>query len=386
MRVFISLFLLISSTRLHPSWAQYHYQGLMNYLENRMQAMEERISVWQEQAVRYGVDLKEFRQQAADVMERLARDHDKLRQELDSAGGKVERMEREMDYIETKNPPPPCSKAEDKMVEQKPMGKMKKTGELRGCMDLVFSIKAMKILKRMGSPKGTWTRDSVTAKVYAFNGTADDTLYEFSSVRALSSSSDPRAITLPVFWNGTGHTVHNGQVYYVTEGSELRVMKYDLQNDSMADSAVFPVDDHSPVFSLNQETIVDLVADEEGLWALYGSKDKVSLARMDANTLDIEQMWDTSCPRENAESAFMVCGTLYVVYNSKPPSRSRIQCVFDVNDMVNAEEAPLLYFPRRYGTHSSIKYNPHEKQLYAWDDGYQILYKLSMKKKGVFVN
>lgn len=249
-------------------------------------------------------------------------------------------------------------------------------------MDIVSSISAMKILKRMGSPKGVWTRDAVTAKVYMFSGTEGDTVHEYSSVSALSSSpASSRAISLPTFWNGTGNTVHNNQMYYVSEGTDVRVMKFDLHNSSSGDSAVFPVDDRSPVYALNPETVVDLVADEEGLWALYGSKDNINLAKMDANTLDTEQMWDTGCPRGNAESAFVVCGTLYVVYNTRPPSRSRIQCVFDVNDMVTSEEAPLLYFPRRYGAHSSLKYNTQEKQLYAWDDGYQILYKLTLKQK-----
>ncbi|KAF3860918.1 hypothetical protein F7725_001173 [Dissostichus mawsoni] len=49
--------------------------------------------------------------------------------------------------------------------------------------------------------------------------------------------------------------------------------------------------------------------------------------------------------------------------------------------MVVSEEAPLIYFPRRYGAHASLKYNPEEKQLYGWDDGYQIIYRLTMKRK-----
>lgn len=242
----------------------------------------------------------------------------------------------------------------------------------------------MKILKRVGSPKGVWTRDARTAKVYIFNGTSEDTLYEFNSVKELSASlglSKGKQITLPSAWNGTGHAVYNGFLYYVSERSELQVVKFDLNNNSVADSAVLPVEAQTPVYSLNPETLVDLIADEEGLWALYPAGDTINLAKMDSDTLDIEQMWDTLCPRNNAEAAFIVCGTVYVVYNTRPSSRSRVQCVFDVNDMVNAGEAPLLYFPRRYGAHSSLKYNPEERQVYAWDDGYQIIYRLALKKK-----
>ncbi|KAG9269063.1 olfactomedin-like protein 3B [Astyanax mexicanus] len=378
----LSFLILISDSE-----AQYHYQGLMNYLESRMVAMEERIALWHEQNNRYTADLKKFRQQASDLLEKLGKDHSKLRLDLEGAGARVDRVEREMDYIETKNPPKPCVKAADKMVEQEAVVKEKKKEEffeLSVCMDLVSSIRAMKILKRVGSPKGIWTKDARTAKVYIFNGTSEDTLYEFNSREELSTStglSKGKQITLPSVWNGTGHAVYDGFLYYVSERSELQVVKYDLKNGSVTDSAVLPVEAQTPVYSLNPETTVDLIADEEGLWALYPAGNTINLAKMDPETLDIEQMWDTSCPRNNAEAAFMVCGTVYVVYNTRPSSRSRIQCVYDVADMVTNDEAPLLYFPRRYGAHSSLKYNPAERQLYAWDDGYQILYRLALKKK-----
>ncbi|XP_016340283.1 olfactomedin-like protein 3B [Sinocyclocheilus anshuiensis] len=374
-------------TAVARSRGQYHYQGLMNYLENRMLAMEERIALWHEQNNRYNSDLKEFRQQAADQLEKLGKEHDKLRSDMEGAGARVDRVEREMDYTETKNPPKPCVKSADKMVEQDVVVKERKKEEffeLSVCVNIVSSLKAMKILKRLGSPKGVWTKDARSAKVYVFNGTSDNTLYEFNSVRELSASSGVskgKQITVPTAWNGTGHAAYDGFLYYVSESSELQVIKYDLKNGSVADNAVLPMDDRRPVYQLNPETLVDLVADEDGLWALYPAGDTINLAKMDIDSLDIEQMWDTACPRNNAEAAFIVCGTVYVVYNTKPPSRSRVQCVFDVNDMVSSGEAPLIYFPRRYGAHSSLKYNPEERQLYAWDDGYQILYKLALKKK-----
>ncbi|XP_017563362.1 olfactomedin-like protein 3B [Pygocentrus nattereri] len=369
------------------SEAQYHYQSLMNYLESRMLAMEERIALWHEQNDRYNSDLKKFKQQASELLEKIGKEHGKLRLDLEGAGVRVDRVEREMDYIETKNPPKPCVRAADKMVEQEAVVTEKKKEEffeLSVCLDIVSNIRAMKILKRVGSTKGVWTKDSRTAKVYVFNGTSEDTVYEFNSVKELSASpgvSKGKQITLPSAWNGTGHAVYDSFLYYISERSELQVVKFDLKNGSMADSAVLPVEAQTPVYSLNPETLVDLIVDEDGLWALYPAGDTINLAKMDSDTLDIEQMWDTSCPRNGAEAAFIVCGTVYVVYNTRPPSRSRVQCVFDVNDMITGGEAPLLYFPRRFGAHSSLKYNPVERQVYAWDDGYQILYRLALKKK-----
>lgn len=241
----------------------------------------------------------------------------------------------------------------------------------------------------MGSPKGMWTRDPKSSKVYIFNGTSGDSIYQFKSVRDFSRSlgaASSRTIQLPSEWSGPGSAVYNGYLYFIQQeaDADVQVVKYDLLSDSVTETALVPVESHAGVYELNPEMIVDLAADDEGLWLLFSPSDdepNISLAKMDTVTLDIEQIWDTRCPRQNAEAAFVVCGTVYIVYNTHLVSRSRVQCVFDVNDVLVREETPLLYFPLRYGAHASLKYNPEERQLYGWDDGYQIIYKLTMKKK-----
>lgn len=257
------------------------------------------------------------------------------------------------------------------------------------CSDMLSTIKAMKILKRLGGSKGMWTRDTGggSGKVFIFNGTDEDTIFEFATVQDFTRSqglSDSRQLKIPSAWRGTGHIVYNNHAYLVIQEDELTLVKYDLRNKSVADSAVFPDQDYIPVYSLSPETVMDLAVDEEGLWVIYATlrnEQHISLAKIDTRSLSIEQTWDTSCPRQNAEAAFVICGTLYVVYNSEQPGRSHVQCLFDVNDMVSNDDAPLIYFPKRYGAHASLKYNPLEQLLYAWDDGFQILYKLVMKKK-----
>lgn len=83
--------------------------------------VQERIASWNEQNSRYNSDLKKFRHQAVDLLEKLSKDYEKFREDLEGAGVRVDRVEKEMDFIETKNPPKPCVKAADKMVEQKPV-------------------------------------------------------------------------------------------------------------------------------------------------------------------------------------------------------------------------------------------------------------------------
>lgn len=374
-------------------FASAQHQALIDYLERRLLAIEDRISLWHEQTTRYASELRELKQQMVSQLESLDKEKETLRMNLDSVGTRVDRVERELDYLETHNGVQPCVDVDDKLIEQQVTLVQEKQKakylKLSDCSDMISSIKAMKILKRAGGPKGTWTKDTSrgSGKIFIFNGTDDDTIHEFASVQEFTRAqglSVSKSLKLPSSWRGTGQVVFNNHAYYISQGEEMTVVKYNVKNGSVMDSSVFPVQDHVPVYGLTPETEMDLAVDEEGLWVIYSTRQNdrhISLAKMDANSLDIEQMWDTNCPRDNAEAAFVICGTLYVVYNTQQPGRSRVQCVFDVNGMVSNEEAPLVYFPKRYGAHSSLKYNPQEQLLYAWDDGYQILYKLIMKKK-----
>lgn len=247
----------------------------------------------------------------------------------------------------------------------------------------------MKILKRFGSTSGLWTKDAAgnSEKIYVFDGTANDTVYVFPRMREFTLFSATRKaarIKLPYPWVGTGHLVYDGHLYYIRQQGPFQVIKFNLANKTVVDSSVFPAEEQIPVFGLSPFTYIEMAADEEGLWAIYATKENeknICLAKLDPTSLDIEQMWDTPCPRENAEGAFVVCGALHVAYNTRLPSRSRVQCVFDVSGTLAPEDASLVYFPKRYGSHSSMKYSPRERQIYAWDDGYQIIYRMEMKKK-----
>ncbi|KAK9515137.1 hypothetical protein VZT92_025806 [Zoarces viviparus] len=396
------VFVLLVSTAWTLTGAQYYYQGLMDYLENRLLAMEDRMQLWHEQSHRYHTEQLDFKKLTAEAMDGLRSQHSMMFKDIEGAALRVDRVERDMDYVETQTSPRACVNKADKVLEQGAWSLQESRGEeedeeeweevhsrVSDCVEIISGIRSVKILKRVGSPKGMWTRDPRSSKVYVFNGTSGDNIYQFNSVQNFSRSPDvisSRQIRLPSDWRGPGSTVYDGYLYYIQQDddTDMQVVKYDLLSGSVTDAAMFPVESHATVYNLNPETVADLAADDEGLWLLYATSDSepnIHLAKMDRVSLDIEQIWDTRCPRENAEAAFVVCGTVYVVYNTRLASRSRIQCLFDVNDMVVSEEAPLIYFPRRYGAHASLKYNPEEKQLYAWDDGYQIIYRLTMKRK-----
>lgn len=54
-------------------------------------------------------------------------------------------------------------------------------------------------------------------------------------------------------------------------------------------------------------------------------------------------------------------------------------CLLSVPSICS-DESPVMFFPKRYTSHSSIQYHPGDKQLYAWDDGYQTIYKVETRR------
>ncbi|XP_075706842.1 olfactomedin-like protein 3 isoform X2 [Rhinoderma darwinii] len=365
--------------------------SFLEYMQSRMGVLEDRIAQWHDHSSRYSSELRDFKNQVLKMLENIEKERDTVRNEVENTNVRVDRLEREVDYLETQNPAPPCVDVDEKLTELHLQKKKKKEKyeKLTDCSDTISQVTAMKILKRFGSTAGLWTKDPVenSEKVYVFDGAGNDTVFVFSRMKEFTLSSLTRKvprIKLPYPWIGTGHIVYGGNLYYIRQDEQFQVIKFNLTTKTVVDSAVLPIEDQVPVYGLSKFNYIDIAADEEGLWVIYATRENeknICLAKLDPGNLGIEQMWDTPCPIENAESAFVVCGTLYVVYNTKLPSRSRIQCVFDVSGTISSEHVPIVYFPKRYGSHSSMKYNPKEKQIYAWDDGYQILYKLSMKPK-----
>ena len=160
-------------------------------------------------------------------------------------------------------------------------------------------------------------------------------------------------------------------------------MQVDLVKGTLVDRALLPGTGLVPPFPLNPDTRIQLATDEVGLWAIHAGTNAstISLSKLDAHSLAVEQTWNTGCHKEGAEAGFVLCGALYTVYNTRRGGRSRVQCIFDVSQKVSPENLPLVYFPRRFGSLASLSYTANSPRFTAWDDGYQMLYRLALRNK-----
>ncbi|KAG7214867.1 hypothetical protein INR49_005135 [Caranx melampygus] len=318
-----------------------------------------------------------------------------VKSQVDSVSVRVERMERELEYLENKIPTQSDIEMEEALLEQQMKAAeqdlIKKKAKIKvenDCSTALSQIKSLKIVKKAGDVYGSWFKDpsAQSEKVYLLSGIRNNTLLEYVSLQSFTertTTPPAKVLQLPAEWQGTGHVVYNGFLYYHKADTPNQILKVDLVNGTVVDSTLLPGAGRLAAYSLNPNTYLDMAVDELGLWVIHADPEyggNLIITKLDKASLAVEYTWDTQCRSRDAEGAFLICGTLYVVYNTRYGGRSTIQCLYDIHDTIHSEESPVIFFPKRYTSHSSIHYHPGEKQLYAWDDGYQTIYKVETRR------
>lgn len=79
---------------------------------------QERISQWHDQSSRYSTELRDFKNQVLGMLEAAEKEREAMRVEAESAAVRVERLEREVDYLETQNPAPPCVEVDETLMDK----------------------------------------------------------------------------------------------------------------------------------------------------------------------------------------------------------------------------------------------------------------------------
>ncbi|XP_013888356.1 olfactomedin-like protein 3A [Austrofundulus limnaeus] len=366
---------------------------IIQYLERRLAQMEERLSLCEQNTLSLTQKTFDLSSEVRGCQSTLSSFRSEVKTQMDSVSARVDRVEGELEYLENKIPTQSDIEMEEALLEQQikvaELEQIKTKAKLNvenDCSTALSQIKSLKIVKKAGDPNGSWFKDPSegSAKVYLLSGFRNNTVLEFSSLENFTKTSSlpDKVMQLPFSWRGTGHVVYNGFLYYHKADTPNQILKVDLLNGTVVDSTLLPGAGRLPVYSLNPNTYLDMAVDELGLWVIHADLEyegNLVITKLDKGTLGIEYTWDTQCRSRDAEGAFLMCGTLYVVYNTRFGGRSTIQCLYDIHDTIHSNESPVIFFPKRYTSHSSIHYHPGDKQLYAWDDGYQTVYKVETR-------
>ncbi|XP_053175964.1 olfactomedin-like [Scomber japonicus] len=124
---------------------------------------------------------------------------------------------------------------------------------------------------------------------------------------------------------------------------------------------------------------VDVEADETGLWAIYatlGNHGNLVVSRLawdnEAETLNVSQTWETRLFKKAVTNAFMVCGVLYAT-RYVDEYREEVFYAFDTATGKHDSSLALPLEKVAKGV-ASLSYNPTNKQIYMYNDGYLLAY------------
>lgn len=87
------------------------------------------MQFWHEQTHRYHTELHDFKKLTSEAIDALSKEHGLLFKDLEGASARVDRAEREMDFVETQTSPRACANKADKVVEQSAWGLEERRGE-----------------------------------------------------------------------------------------------------------------------------------------------------------------------------------------------------------------------------------------------------------------
>ncbi|XP_063802170.1 olfactomedin-like protein 3A [Pseudophryne corroboree] len=368
-------------------------ETMIRYIEKRILTLEDRLYKCEQDIQQYVLEFKELSHKLVSRLDNLINYKVEVKSEMESLWERVERAEWDIDYLESTTSSSTQVEVDDHVVEKQLMEHATEKRKLQhklstGCTTMMAKIKSQKTVKKAGGGIGAWMKNvgAGSETIYFFTGPSSNVLLQFANIEDFSSRDylqNAEKVRLPFSWQGTGLHIYDNDIFFHRNGTTNVIMKYNIQSNTTQLMHLEGAGQYPP-YQLSPYTKIDLAMDEQGLWAIHTDSDTngdLVLTKIDHNKMEVEYVWNTTCSSSNAEAAFVICGTLYVMYNSPSGGRSHIDCIYDTSDVIDGHEIPSLYFTKRYSSHSSVHYNSRDQNLYAWDDGYQVIYTFEAKKK-----
>jgi hypothetical protein len=233
-----------------------------------------------------------------------------------------------------------------------------------------------------GGTHGAWMQDPLETL-------GENLVWElpaFADIHVVTQFSDLASMTdrtgdiylLDDGWDGTGHVVYDGYLYY-NQSNGNTIQKVDLESMASVGTLTLPGAGYRNTYHYNWGgySDIDLAVDEDGLWAIYatpGNSGRLVLSKIDIDGFSITETWNTaSTVKTNIGNAFMICGKLYAT-SSYSDSTAFIDYKFDPE--TGESTNPGIEIENPGGYNSSIDYNPAERKLYSWDNARRQTYDL----------
>ncbi|XP_072504736.1 myocilin [Notamacropus eugenii] len=260
-----------------------------------------------------------------------------------------------------------------------------------GCGELVWVSEPITLRKAetIAGKYGVWMRDPEPMYPYTREttwrvdtvGTDIRQVFQYDQISQFTQGYPSKVHVLPIPMESTGAVVYRGALYYQKHTSRT-VIKYDLKTESVKTQKEIPNAGYHGQFpySWGGYTDIDLAVDETGLWVIYSTeeaKGAIILSKMNPDTLELKQTWETNIRKQSVANSFIICGTLYTV-SSYSAADATINLAYDTR--TRSSKALTIPFKNRYKYSSMVDYNPAEKKIFAWDNFNMVEYDIRLSQ------
>ncbi|KAM4697095.1 olfactomedin-like [Rhinophrynus dorsalis] len=209
------------------------------------------------------------------------------------------------------------------------------------------------------------------------------TLYDLQMYR--NPTDLPLAMSVKNKWNytiagqGSGMVVYNHNLYYNCFNSR-DMCRINLSSGFFQRKALPNVifNNHYPYIGSSYQDM-DFASDERGLWVLYTTEEStgnVVVGKVNVANLTVDISWTTTQYKPGISNAFMICGVLYA---TRPISPKQEEIFYMLDTKTGKEGRISIVFEKMAENIHSLSYNPNDRKLYMFSDGYLMTYDVAMK-------
>uniref|UniRef100_A0A3B5Q1V6 Olfactomedin-like domain-containing protein n=1 Tax=Xiphophorus maculatus TaxID=8083 RepID=A0A3B5Q1V6_XIPMA len=229
-----------------------------------------------------------------------------------------------------------------------------------------------------------WVQTLTSSNIYGNIVRLYQTYKDFMRSANHRDATFSSSVTAPTAIEGPSAVLYGDGLYYHCYRS-ADICRYDLQTNEVKRVTLpgtgvgfnnkFPY----CYYECRSNSDVDVEADETGLWALYatvGNHGNLVVSKLfwddNSKTINVSQTWETRLFKKAATNAFMVCG---VMYATRYVDEYREE-VFYAFDTATGKEDNSLALPLEKVAKgvASLSYNPVNRQIYMYNDGYLLAY------------
>ncbi|XP_016113778.1 olfactomedin-4-like [Sinocyclocheilus grahami] len=177
---------------------------------------------------------------------------------------------------------------------------------------------------------------------------------------------------------GSGTILYDNTVFYQCYSTaEICSFNITTQASKRVQLVGAGIDNKFPFcyYSCRDWTDIDLEADQDAVWVIYATEENhgnIVVSRLDPLALNITHTWKTQLFKRSVTSTFMMCGVLYATRFVNTYQEE----VFYAFDTTTGQEINTLSLPfeKVSAGIANLNYNPVDRRLYMYNDGYLLAY------------